>query len=127
MSLDKKVVWDKTIATIRNFQSEFALCAKKLLTERQFSIWLRYMNEDSYYMYGMYQQFLDVCNVEYIYMLKEQKRKNFNKISKRIALFFEDDDYYDMKRSIDDAAKRFNCHKSEIILKDFEYPADIEW
>jgi hypothetical protein len=32
-----------------------------------------------------------------------------------------------MKKSIDDAAKRFKCHKSEIIFKDLEYPEDIEW
>ena len=127
MSIDKKVVWDKTIATIRNFQSEFALCAKELLTERQFSTWLRYMNEDSFVMYTMYHQFLDAMNVEYIHMSKEQRQKNFNKISKRIALYYEEDDYYSMKKSIDDAAKRFNCHKSEINLKDLEYPEDIEW
>ena len=54
MSLDKKVIWDKTIATIRNFQFEFALCAKELLTERQFSIWLRYMNEKSSLMHQDY-------------------------------------------------------------------------
>lgn len=127
MSLDKKVVWDKTIATIRSFQSEFALCMKELLTERQFSIWLRYMNEDSFLIYPMYHQFLDVINVEYIHMSKEQKQNILNKISKRIALFYDDDDYFAMEKSIDDAAKGFNCHKSEIILKDLEYPEDIEW
>lgn len=37
---------------------------------------------------------------------KEQRQNNFNKISKRIALFYEEDDYYAMKESIDDAAKR---------------------
>lgn len=127
MSLDKKVIWDKTIATIRNFQSEFALCAKELLTERQFSIWLRYMNEGSYIIHYMYHQFIDIIDFEYINMSREQRQKNFNKISKRIARYDEEAEYYTMKKAIDEAAKKYNCHNSEIILTNYEYPEDIEW
>lgn len=63
------------------------------------------MNEGSYIIHYMYHQFIDIINFEYINMSREQRQKNFNKISKRIARYDEEAEYYTMKKAIDEAAK----------------------
>jgi len=126
IAFDKNVVWDETIAAIRNFQAEFAKCVKELLTERSFSMWCKYMN-DAYYIFAMYHQYLDLLNIQYLNMTKEKRLKNFTKISKRIADYFYDDEYRSMKKAIDEAAKKHNCHSSELRLVDKDYPEQIVW
>jgi len=56
---DKNVIWDDTIAVIRNFQAEFAKCVKELLTERSFSRWLNYMSDENSYIIVLYHQYLE--------------------------------------------------------------------
>ena len=124
---DKNFIWDDTISVIRNFQAEFAKCVKELLTERSFSMWLKYMNDDGYYIIAMYHQYLDLLNIQYINMTKEKRLKNFTKISKRIAEFDYDDEYCNIEKSIDEAAKKYNCHKSELRLSEMDYPESIVW
>lgn len=124
---DKNVIWDDTIAVIRNFQAEFAKCVKEMLTERSFSMWLNYMNDENSYIIAMYQQYLDMLSIQYINMTKEKRLKSFTKISKRIAEFDFDDEYSNIKKSIDEAAKKYNCHHSELRLSDMEYPEEITW
>lgn len=123
---DKNVIWDDTIATIRNFQAEFAKCVKEFLTERSYNMWLKYMNHENY-IFTMYQQYLDILSIEYINMTKEKRLKSFTKISKRIAEFDNDDEYTYIKKSIDEAAKSYNCHRNELRLRDMEYPECIVW
>lgn len=53
--------------------------------------------------------------------------KYFAKISKRIAEFLDDDEYFSIKKSIDDTAKKYNCHRSELIIKDMDYPEFLKW
>lgn len=127
ISCDKNVVWDDTIAIIRNFQAQFAKCVKELLTERSFTMWLKYMNEKSYYIIAMYHQYLDLLNIQYINMSKEKRQKNFSKFSKKIAEFDYDDEYWNIKKSIDEATKKYNCHHSELRLSDIDYPESIVW
>ncbi len=124
---DKNVVWDDTIAVIRNFQSEFAKCVKELITERSFVMWLKYMNEENFFISDIYHQFLDILNLQYIKMTKEKRLKNLTKISKRIVEFDYDMEYEDIQKSINEAAIKYNCPKSEIIFEDMEYPRVTEW
>lgn len=123
---DKNVVWDDTIAIIRNFQAQFVKCVKELLTERSFSMWLKYMN-NAYSIVAMYHQYLDLLNVQYLNMTKEKRLKNFTKISKRIAEFDYDDEYYVIRKSINEVAKKYNCHHSELRLSELEYPKSVVW
>ncbi len=124
---DKNVIWDDTIAVIRNFQAEFAKCVKELLTERSFSMWLNYMSDENSYIIAMYHQYLDMLSIQYINMTKEKRLKNFTKISKRIAEFNYDDEYSQIEKSINEATRKYNCHHSELRLSDMEYPEEIVW
>ena len=123
---DKNVIWDDTIAIIRNFQAEFAKCVKELLTDRAYSLWLKYMTNENH-VHAMYHQYLDMLNIEYINMTKEKRLKNLTKISKRIAEYLDDDEYFSIRKSIDDAAKSHNCHRNELILRDMGYPELFVW
>ncbi|NLJ59148.1 MAG: hypothetical protein GX339_09935 [Tissierellia bacterium] len=126
LPFNRKVIWDDTIAVIRNFQAEFAKCVKEILTERKFVLWLGYMNDEQYIEY-MYHQYLDLINLEYLDMSKEKRINNFNKITRRIANYPYDEDHMQIKLSADEAAKMYNCHKSEIIFSNMDYPEFIEW
>lgn len=123
---DKNVVWDDTIAIIRSFQAQFVKCVKEILVDRSFNMWLKYMN-NTFHIVAMYHQYLDLLNLQYLNMTKEKRIKNFSKISKKIAEYDYEDEYDSLRKSINEAAKRFDCHRSEIILKDLEYPEDIVW
>lgn len=123
---DKNVIWDDTIATIRSFQAEFAKCVKEFLADRTFNMWLKYMTNENYILV-MYHQYIDMLNIEYINMTREKRLKNFTKISKKIAEFLDSDEYLSIRKSIDNAAKKYNCHKSELKLNGTDYPEFIEW
>ncbi len=126
-ALDKKVIWDDTIATIRSFQAAFAKCVKETFTTAAFSRWLSVMNSDNIGIENIAGQYVDLLNIKYINMTKEKRKKNLSSIAKRIAEFRYDSDHEEIKKVVMEAAKEFRCQPGEIRLQGIEYPEDIEW
>jgi len=126
-ALDKNVIWDDTIATIRTFQAEFVKCVKELLTKASFSRWLKLMNDDYINIEEIAGQYVDLYNIKYINMTKEKRLKNLTKIAKKIAEFSYDAEHQEIKEVVAEAAKENSCSEGHIRIKGIEYPEEIEW
>lgn len=125
--LDKNVIWDDTIATIRCFQAAFMKCVKDVLTKASFTRWLNLMNGDYINIEEIAGQYVDVQNIKYINMTKEVRLKNLVKITKRITEFRFDADYREIKDVVSEAAKERKCCEGDINLVGIEYPDEIVW
>jgi hypothetical protein len=126
-AMDKKVVWDSTIAIIRLFQAEFAKCVKATLTEGSFARWLNVMNNDYIGIETIAGQFIDLLNIKYLRMTKEKRLKNLSSIAKRIAEFRYDNDHKEIKEAVAEGAREHGCEPEDLSLEGIEYPEGIEW
>ena len=125
--IDKKVIWDKTITVLRGFQRAFTECVRETLTPNLYLRWLSSISKPYVPIHLMAKQYLDIINLKYIDMPKERRLKNFTAITRRIADYWNDDEYHEVKRGIAQAAKIHGCAESEIALRGVDYPDEIEW
>ena len=126
-ALDKNVIWDDTIATIRSFQGEFMKCVKEVLTEASFKRWLKLMNGDYLNIWEIAGQYVDLQNIRFINMSKEKRLKNLTIIAKRIAEFRTENEHGNIKEVVVEAAKEDGCAEGSIRLKGIDYPEEIVW
>lgn len=126
-ALDKKIIWDETIAVIRIFQAEFAKCVKDTFTGNTFVRWLNVMNSDYIDIEDFTIQYIDLLNIKYINMTKERRHKSLFSTARRIAEFYYDNDYKEMKKVVAEAARERGCDPGSIQLKGIEYPGNFEW
>lgn len=126
-AMDKKVIWDETITTIRRFQAAFVKCVKDTLAEPTFARWLNVMNSDHIFIEDIAVQYIDLINIKYINMSKEKRLKNLSPLAKRIAEFRYNDEHKEIKEIVTEAAREYNCDPADIGLEGIEYPEDIEW
>lgn len=126
-ALDKNVIWDDIIATIRAFQAEFVKCVRGTLTEATFARWLKVMNGAYLDIVNICGQYVDVLNIKYIKMTKEKRLNNLSSIARRIAQYRDDNEHDEIKEVVAEAAKEYECAQGDIRLKGIEYPEDIVW
>lgn len=126
-AMDKKVIWDETIATLRLFQAEFVKCVKGTFTEATFARWMNVMNSDYISIENIAGQYVDLLNIKYIDMNKEKRLKNLSSIAKRIAEFRNDNEHKEIKDSVTEAAREYRCEPGAIKMRGLEYPDNIEW
>ncbi|MGI5822722.1 MAG: DUF6904 family protein [Dethiobacteria bacterium] len=125
--LDNKVVWDKTIATVRIFQAEFVACVKETLTKAAFARWLNVMNGSYISIEDIATQYVDLLNIKYINMSKEKRVKNLSPMAKRIAEYRNSSDHQEIKDVVTQAAAEYGCDPGAIKLQGIEYPDDFDW
>jgi len=125
-AMDKRAIWDETIAIIRLFQAEFVKCVKSTFTDATFSRWLNVMN-NSFGIEDIAGQYVDLLNIKYIGMTKEKRLKNLSSIAKRITEFRFDNDHKEIKEVVSEAAKTHQCESGAIRLQGIDYPEKFEW
>lgn len=101
--------------TTRKFQSTVAMLLEETLTPRQFSSLKKMMNPTSFQYKNYFTQFIDIQNAEWLQMSEEQRIKNLSIFAKRFTQ--DHPDYQLVKEEIEAAAKKHNCHPSEIRYK----------
>lgn len=121
---EKAHAWDANIMTVRKFQSMIAKLLEETVTPRQFSSLKKMMNPTSLQYKGYYTQYVDIQNMEWLDMNKEQRQKNLSVFAKHFNT--ENSNYQLIKEEIDEAAKEHDCDPSEIRYSE-EYPNVIEW
>lgn len=126
-AMDKKVIWDETIATIRFLQAEFVKCVKGTFTEATFARWMNVMNSGYINIEDITVQYVDLLNIKYINMTKEKRLKNLSSIARRIVEFRYDNEHIEIKEVVMEAAREHQCEPGAITLQGVEYPEDIEW
>ena len=124
---DKKVVWNRSISTLRMFQSAMSECMKETLSKQSCAMWLNKMNSRHLNLNHMLHQFIDVVNVEFLSWDKEKRLKSLFKVAKRLVEFNSDDEYCDIEMGIMNYARQNDTDIGDVRLKDLEYPEDIEW
>ncbi len=121
---EKKVIWDSSIAQVRLLQSAVTECLKQTVSESIFARMLNIMNS-SYAFFDRYlTQYLDILNHRFIKMDKEKRLKSLSSMAKRIVE--PDQEYRDLKRQLQDEAKRHNCSVEDLRLN-LEFPEDFDW
>ena len=123
----QKVVWDKSIAVLRTFQSVFAECVQGILTEQSFRIWIKEVTQADNFFYSIMTRYMDLMNVEYIDLDKEQRLKNFSKFTRRITKYNHQDDYMELSEMLHSYAAKHQCDVSDIEINGLEYPEEINW
>ncbi len=125
--VDRRVIWDSTIATLRSFQVEFVKCVKETLSEATFSRWLKVMNGDYLGIQYIARQYVDLLNIKYLAMTKEKRLKSLSTIAKRLAEFWNDKDHREIKDGVVAAAKEYGCAEDVIEFEGIDYPDEIVW
>lgn len=110
--------------TVRKFQSSISELLKETVTPGQFNSLKKMMNPTSLQYKGYFTQYVDIQNIEWLHMNKEQRQKNLSIFAKRFNP--ENPNYQLVKEEIEEAAKEHNCHPSDIRYSE-EYPDVIEW
>lgn len=126
-AFDSRVIWDETIAIIRLFQARFQKAIFELMTENNFSRWLKIMNDDFIYIEQIALQYVDVLNIDYLQMSREKRLKSLLRIARRIAHFQYDEEHREIKDVVVKAAREYKCREAEIRLVGSEYPPEIIW
>lgn len=121
---EKAYAWDATIMTVRHFQSLVAKLLEETVTPRQFSNIKKLMEPTSIQYEGYFTQYVDVQNIKWMNMTKEQRQKNLSVFAKRFHP--ESTEYQKEKEAILKAAKEYNCHPSQIHY-DRDYPDWVDW
>lgn len=122
--MDKKNIWDATIAQIRMFQASIAKSIRENLSQASFSRIMNIMNHHFNYFDSYATQYLDMLNCRFLDMDKEKRLKNLPVMAKRIAE--QGEEYREVKSEVLAAAREYNCTANDIRLQ-LEYPEYIEW
>lgn len=124
---DRRVIWDETIVTIRNFQAAFNSCVRNTLTPASYSRWLNLMSNENISVVDIAHQYIDLLNSRFMDMTKEKRRKSLSLIAKRIAEYHFNDEHNELKAVVESAALDYGCTPEEIAIDGIEYPDVIEW
>lgn len=122
--LDKKNIWDSSIAIVRVFQAAIVQCIKEVVSEASFSRMMNLMNKGYTWFDGYTRQYLDILNCRFIDMSSEQRLKNIPTMAKRLAE--RGDEYKRIKAEVEAAARKYNTYEDNI-KPPVDYPEDFEW
>jgi hypothetical protein len=122
--MDKKNIWDASIAHVRVFQTAIANCIKETVPDTSVSRMMNMLIQDYTWTDGYITQYLDLLNSRFLEMDKEKRLKNLSIMAKRVAE--KGKEYEEVVREIAAAARKHDCSVEDIRLR-LEYPEDIEW
>ncbi len=122
--LDRRSIWDTSIAQVRGFQAAAAQCLQSVVSEASFSRLLNLMNKDYPWHDGYLSQYVDVLNIRFIGMTSEKRRKSIPTIAKRLAEYGEE--YCRLREEILAAAREYGCSPVEID-SGVDYPEEVIW
>lgn len=123
--LDKRNIWDGSIAQVRLFQAAIAKCIKETVSPASFSRMMNLLNHDYTWTDGYITQYLDVLNIKFINMEKEKRLKSIPPIAKRLNE--PDKEYREIESVVLEGAREFSRPAGDIRLEGIEYPEEIDW
>ena len=126
-ALNKNIIWDTHITTLRVFQAAFSTCVRETLPPSTCTRWLNTINDRYTSVLRICGHYLDYINLEYLKLDREKRLKKLTSISKSIVEYIHDPVHERMNRDLKLAAEHYGCSPSELRMRDLEYPEDIEW
>jgi hypothetical protein len=125
--LDKAVVWDRTIITVRMFQSAFLEAISQVLTGPALTRWLNIVHNRRTDVATITHPFVETWNLRYLDMNRDQRAKKLNTITKRFAEHLWDKEDRKYRRAIDQAMQEYQCAEGDLRTTGLDYPEEIEW
>ena len=122
--MDKRVIWDGDVTRVRLFQSVIAECLKESVSEASYTRIFNLLHHEHSWLCGYATQYLDMLNIEFLYMDKEERQKKLLTMAKRISE--QGKEYQQVKQDVERVAREHQCPLENIRLK-MEYPEEIEW
>lgn len=115
---------DVHVATIRKFQSATGEALQSVMVKEDYDHFMKKLSNDDTHVQEYAIQFVDILNLNYISLTKEQRQKSLGKIALKLAT--PDKDYQVIREQV---IKSANLSKSDIHNMSYkkEYPKDIEW
>lgn len=126
-ALNKNIIWDTHIATLRTFQASFSNCVRGSLTPATYTRWLNMINDRYTSVLRMCGHYLDYINLEYLKLDKDKRLKKLTSYSKSIVEYLYAPVHERLLRDVKIAAEHYGCSPSELRMRDLEYPEDIAW
>jgi len=124
---DKRVIWDETIAVIRSFQAAFQKALSEVLSPAAHSRWLNMVTNPYIDIARITSPFIDLHNIQYIEMTREQRAKKLLTITKRLCEYQNDPENWAYRRAIDAAVLEHGWPESDIHFEGLDYPEDFAW
>ncbi|WP_367760778.1 hypothetical protein [Ammoniphilus sp. 3BR4] len=105
--VDKRNIWDTSIAIVRVFQAAVIKCVKGTVSDASFTRMINLMNKDYSWFNRYATQYVDLLNCRFIDMDKAKRMKSIPTMAKRIAE--KGDEYKQMESEVLAAARVYNC------------------
>lgn len=117
-------LFDAHVTTIRKFQSAVGASLSEIIDEEEFQNFMKLLNNQETNVHKYAIQFVDVLNLNYIKMTKDQREESLGKYALKLAV--QDNEYEAFRNQV---IKSANVTKSTIhdLALTAEYPEDIEW
>ncbi|EAX47890.1 conserved hypothetical protein [Thermosinus carboxydivorans Nor1] len=123
--LNRRNIWDDSIAQVRMLQAAVAKCLKSVVPAGVYSRMMGSLNKEYIVCYNYATQYVDLLNCRFLKMSKEKRLKNLSKMAK--LLTEPGSEYLDLRNEILQAAQEYNCPIEDIRISGVEYPDHIDW
>ena len=126
-NLDKKEnnIYNSNLNMVNYFYSLVLNSLKKFLTEIKFNKIKRGMIDAFTYEKIFIPQWFERISIIYSKMTKKEREKEFMHIMDEIYDYMNYEDYYNMKKELEELCKKENCNLDTFHYDD--YPDEIEW
>lgn len=124
LTLNNASIWNHEIATIRKFQAAIADCLEQEVKEEDYVVFLTMLQAKSPLTFLFATQYVDVLNLEYIQLNKEERKAQLAAFALRLLV--EDHEYVALKSHLMEAAiaTKQPLHAIQMQLS---YPEEILW
>lgn len=126
-AFDRAVVWDRTISTIRMFQSAFLEAISEVLSKASLGRWQNLVNDRIMEVRNITHPFVDSWNIRYLNMTKDMRAKKILTVTKRFTEYFRDPENLGYRDAIDEAVRDRGWAESDVRFEGLDYPDKIEW
>ena len=116
--------WNIHIAIIRKFQATVAECLEQELDEEEYLVFLKMLHTKTPLTFRYATQYVDVLNLEYIYLSIEERKAHLAAFALRLML--EDAEYITLKEQLLEAANTTKNALHELQIN-INYPEEIIW
>ena len=119
--------FDQDSAIVRLYQSRVIDAVARMASKGRFTRILESLQRGWPDAPAMYLQWLDVINADYLGMSRKRREESVATVVRDLAEFLYNDQYLQIQREVAQAAKKYNCPRTEIKLN-IDWPdTDPDW
>ncbi len=117
--------YDTNYNSVITFYSKVIEALKEILTENQVKKVKKILSESVITERNWLKQWFMIVSIDYLKMTKKKRQKEMMHIIESICNSYLYDDYYRIKKEVEQYAKEHNINENEIEYG--EYPEEIDW